>query len=198
MEIYGVKPDGEIEGKFELNNSWLGAARVWTKLGDFYFGEWDYEKEFDKARREGREPPDPLAGPWQRTWDLQYSDKITDFEWTTLMSTMDGCIIPKEHFELVARHFREFHKKYEPSHYAKCAEAIEQLGKEGYIGYCVNATSVNQNPWWVYLTTEELNALPAGADDSGRPYNVNVDEKHWFYDPAQRAAAIKQGKPKKK
>jgi hypothetical protein len=197
MEIYGVKADGSIESKFALGNSWLGAMLVWTQLGNKYLGKYDYIAEGDKRealRRQGKDPDkelgeyDPMGVT--RVWKLHSSEKLTDAEWCVLVCTFDGCIVLKDQFEHVAKCFREFHQQFPTSHYAACAEAIEKLRDEGYEGYCVNATSVNQNPWWVYPTREEREKLPPDDDGEGRPYDLNIDKKHWFFDPADRAKEI--------
>lgn len=191
MEIFGVKPDGEVEPKFQLKNSFLGAWLVWTELGNKYLGKFDYVAECKKRealRREGKDP-DKELGEYDprgvtRSWALQRSPKLTDAEWCVLMTTFDRCIVGKEHFDYVAECFETFAKEF-PSHYDKCAEAIRMLKAEGYVGYCINATSVSQSPWWVVDASQN--------DEDGRPYNVNTDNTHWYFDPTARAAYLAKG-----
>lgn len=201
MEIYGVKPDGEVVGKFELNNACLGAALVWTVLGEKYLGKYDYKADCDRReelRREGKDP-DKEMGPfdpmgWTRVFRLQNNPQVSEVDWCVLMSTFDGCIIGKDQFEYVTKCFREFHKEFPNSHYAKCAEAIEKLRDESFVGYCVNATSVSQNPWWLYPSKEEQEA----GDEEGRAFNVETDKKQnsgvepWYFDPADRKSAAEE------
>jgi hypothetical protein len=182
MEIFGVRPDGVIESKYELKNSWLGSILVWQELGNKYLGKFDYEAECNKRellRRQGKDPDkelgryDPMGVT--RSWALQNDARLSDAEWCALVCTFDNCIVPREQFDYVARCFREFGATF-GGHYPRCAEALEKLRDEGYIGYCINATSVNENPWWVRDPDEE----------EGRPYDINLDKKHWFFDPLQR------------
>lgn len=195
MEIYGVKESGEVEPMYELGNSWLGAALVWTQLGNKYIGKYDSMADLverERLRREGKNPDEVLGKHdpfgWTRTWKLQDSPRITEVDWCVLVTTFDWCIVPKEQFEHVIHCFREFHKEFPTSHYAKCAEAIERLRDAGYIGYCINATSVNSNPWCVRLPEEEV---PEDGDDF-RPYNINTDTKHWFFNKETRLKKIEE------
>lgn len=182
MEIYGVRPNGDVTRAFELPNAWLGAALVWTELGNKYLGPYDPRTELERLRREGKEESfDPFG--WVRTWDLADSPKLTDAEWCVLTTTFDHFIVPKEQFEYVAKCFEEFHKEFPKSHYHKLAYLISKFDALGYIGYCVNATSVNANPWWVR------------EGDEGRPYNIYKDNTHIFFDPAVRVDVCRPPEP---
>lgn len=183
MEIYGVKPDGDIERVCELQNAWLGAMLVWTELGNKYLGPFNIEAEC--ARREMLRQMGRDAGPFDpmgvtRSWRLHRSRLLTDAEWCVLKSTFDGCIVGNVHFSYVAQCFRQFGAQFPKSHYTECARVLDEMGD--HIGYCVNATSVNDNPWWVRVADE----------DEGRPYNVNIDHGHWWFDPEDRMREIEK------
>lgn len=161
MEIYEVRPSGEVVARADLKNSFRGPIMVWMSLCKKYLGSTGGFSD------------------WERTWALQHSARITDAEFCVLMSTFDNCIISRGQFDHAARCFEEFDREF-PGHYGACTGILRELLTEDAIGFCVNGTSVNENPWWVH--TE-------GGDD-GVPYNVNTGTKHWFFDPAMRPGMI--------
>jgi hypothetical protein len=177
MVLFTVKDNGDVVRCESLRNSWLGAALVWTKLGEKYLGKFDPENEFKKSKMSGNEF-DPFG--WKRTWDLQHNPKIEQQDWVVLMSTFDNIIIPRNQMLYVADHFEVFNEEF-PSHFGACAHVLRQLYDEGSHGFAIQATTVSENPWWI----EE-------EGEYGHPYNVKQGTKHWFFDPNERARLIKE------
>jgi len=159
MEIYAVDKDGDVVLWTELQNSWRGCVLVWRTLGEKY--------------QHGN------TSDWPRSWKLQNDSRLSDAEWCVLMATFDWCVIPREHFAWASKCFREFAAQV-PCHFGDAAKAIDEMGEQGYQGFCLNGTSVNQNPWFFW---------DADGED-GRPYNINTDTKHWFLTPELRAAKL--------
>lgn len=159
MEVYAVDGDGDVVLLTEFRNAWRGAMLVWHEIAKKYgvLNEWGY--------------PDIEA-----SWKLARTTQLTEPEWCTMVCTFDDVIIPREHFEYVARMFAAFPFD---GHYRELAKLIPTLGPS-IRGLCFNGTSVNENPWWVFGENE---------DDEGRPYNIDRDSKHWFFDPADRPHA---------
>lgn len=164
VELYAVREDGNIVHKRDLANSWLGAMLVWSELGKKYCGGFNLLNL------------DPV-------WALQNSPELTGAEWCTLMTTFDDCVVPVAQFGLVAQCYRDFGANFPKSHYAEIANVLDSLAAEGAIGFCANQTSINCNPWWV-------DGDPDAEDDEGRPYNIHVDSKHWFFDFALRKRTL--------
>jgi hypothetical protein len=219
VEICGVLADGEVRRvpQFDLRNAWLGVVFVWGTLHDKYFGKFNFETAYrewetakEAARRRGVDvEKDPAwrdfdHNGWRKSWTLSVSPQISEVDWCVLLATFDGFILPKAHFAHAARCFRAFHAEFPTGHVGAWADIVEALERDGYIGFCVNATSVNSNPWWVHPSTAEREAMLARhaetqneaalLDYDGRPYNINIDtqhrtgSKHWFFDPAAYAA----------
>lgn len=105
---------------------------------------------------------------WKAVFALQKDSRLSECELFTLFATFDNVIIGKEHFEYARAKFEEFNKQCD-SHFRSLSTLLQGLEAKGYLGFCFNQTSVNSSPWEVW----------EGEDDC-RPYNINVDTKHWF------------------
>jgi hypothetical protein len=172
MGLLAVKPDGDVIPYMDLRNSWLGAAQVWTQLGNKYLGEYDIAAEQKKAKESGTEF-DPFG--WIRTWELQHSPDIEEQDWVTLMTTFDHMIVPKEHMLYVAEQLEKFAHEFPNTHYKKCAEVLRELHGKGYEGFCIYTTSTAENEWVI-----------ENEEDEERPYNIFTDDGHWFLCPEKR------------
>lgn len=184
MEVYFVNSSGDVRPLAELGNSWLGAAFVWTHVGERYFGKWDFETEYDKYKASGAKGRFDQSG-WERAWTLHSDPKVAEWDWATLVSTFDKMLIPREHFEYMAKQFELFyeaHRHAGRSHYKELARILREGMPEGARGLCFNATSVGENPWWVHGENEE----DENEEDEGRPYNIDRDHDHQVFDPAER------------
>jgi len=222
-KLYKVCPNGDVKLFAELPNAWRHAPLAWGKLFEKYNGplifDVDYrqwEADRNRARAEGRDVnSDPLLksydhGGWIRSWQLQHSPKISEADWCVLLTTFDGCIVPREHFQHVISCYCEFDAQF-PGHFAACAAALEMLLREDARGYCINATSINSNPWHVHLTdAAEIERLAAAVDAGndtaalaleGRPYNIDKDTHlasgvaHWFFEPTHYATRTRKDTP---
>jgi hypothetical protein len=179
MEVYRVDSNGDCVPLVKLRNSWLGASFVWTQVGNRYLGEYDFEKEYALYVAGGRQGKFDHTG-WVRAWALQHDPRVAEWDWATLVSTFDWCVLPAEHLGYLSRQYRLFHEAHlahGTSHYRSLAAVFSELLPEGTRGVCFNATSVNENPWWV----RDLD-----PDQEGRPYNIDLDTKHWLFDPLKR------------
>lgn len=192
LEIYGVEPGGDVVRIRELQNSWLGAALYWTRLGNKYLGEYDVGAAIEAAvaRGESANGVDPMG--WERTWALQRDPRITDAEWFVLMSTFDKCVIPRKQFAHAASCFAEVGLEYPQSHFTKLAGLIESAACLAYGGVCFCWTSVSSDGWRVSV-----------GEDESRPYNVDTDPErtaenssgHWYLNQAQRAGMLAVAPP---
>lgn len=154
LEIYGVRPDGDVVSFTDLRNSWRGAALVWSELGTKYLSHSKSACLIDD-------------GASERVWKLVSDPRLTEAERVVLLSTFDGVWIPIGMFPLFARSCEEFARQHPDSHYATIPSVLERMRTEGFVGYCANQTSVCSNPWWI----------SAGEDDEGRRVNVTHDER---------------------
>lgn len=222
-ELYKVCPNGDVVRFTELPNAWRHAPLAWGKLFEKYNGPLDFETDYRQwqvdrisAGAAGRDVnSDPVLkeydhGGWIRSWRLQHSPQISESDWCVLLTTFDGCVVRREHFQHVIKCYREFDAQF-PGHFAACATALEHLMREDARGYCVNATSVNSNPWRVRLKDpDEIERLSLAADEGddaaalaleGRPYNIDKDTQlanrvsHWFFDPTRYETRTQKDKP---
>ncbi len=178
MVLFTVNDNGDVVPCARLGNSWLGAALVWTNLGNKYLGEFDPVKEHKKSLASGKEF-DPFG--WERTWKLQHSPSIAQHDWVVLMSTFDNIIIPRNQMLYVADQFDAFYEEFPSSHYGACAKILRELYARGSRGFAIQATTVSENPWYI-----------ENEDGDGYPYNINTGTKHTFFDPKERDELIKQ------
>lgn len=174
VEIYAVDKDGNVGSYGDAKNSWGGAIHIWDALSRKLFN-----KRFDLG---DSNPP---------IWKGVESPKATPNDKIVLCSTFDGCWIKKEgdNFAKLIAAYKEFWKNHNTFQnwqgnwvdvhptIPAMIHIFEKAEKDPDVyGLCFNATSVNQNPWWLYnwdagpeVSQDEL--------DEGRPVNINTDKK---------------------
>lgn len=170
LEVYGVQEDGEVVHYADLRNSWEGAMKVWMFLADKYLGT-------SGGHLLGGE------NAMRPVWDLHKDARLSEEEWTVLMLTFDHCIVPVAQMEFAATACEKFGK----GHYSDALATIfREMVQKGLKGVCFNQTSVSGSPWTIHLRGEEAEVEYAKTGRYDRPYNLNVDTKHWFFDRAER------------
>jgi hypothetical protein len=153
-----VNGDGDVYDGKEFRNSHY-APVIWKTLYDKYIPNLD--SHFFMCD--------------DRLWDLQYSYKLSNYEWYVFLSTFDRIIVPPELFSIVSESF----SKFVP--YSK--DCIDH--SKGYIdfinnvydleptcrGICWYTTSLIEDPW--YIEDDE-------NDENDRLYNIDIDDNHYF------------------
>lgn len=159
VEIYAVRPNGNIERYGEAHNAWGGAMHIWVALASKYKTGGDLIQGFKTL--------------WRSIGQMEESD-----QWT-LASTFDQCIIQKEYLPTLIKHLNTF--LCETAWHGTLAQEIEVLKRANedvnVQGVCFNQTSVNTNPWYIYSDESEEDG------EDGRVYNINNDTNHWFLTP---------------
>lgn len=173
MVLYEVRANGDVVERFELRNSWRGAALVWTELGKKY--QHVIERHIAPKHKPDRYD---FAG-WGLTWKLAWRPEITDAEWFVLCSTFDRVLIPQEHLAHATDCFEKFGAEF-GGHWAEVARATRVLIDEQKCGLAFNHTTVSQSHWGI-----------CGDDDSWRPYNIQRDSNHETLSPEDRADFLK-------
>lgn len=168
--LYGFKQetvDGEKQSEAvafaTFQNSWGGAALVWSCVFDEFFK--------DPAR---------MYDSWMARPDVLWTahkmvDRVPACVRAVHASTYDRALVLAEHFLIHADNLEAFCERYKSrdatngvNHLPDWAAAFrDAVGKWDAIG--LYATSCAQNPWWVY----------GEGDDEGRPYDLGFDEDHF-------------------
>jgi hypothetical protein len=110
--------------------------------------------------------------------ELYYCDDDIELnDWYALTSTFDNVVIPPESIECVADALEEFFvSRGYVEHGHELAGAMREALKtvEGCRGLAFYISSINSDPWRVREGCIEC------CDPDYRPYNLDLDEKHWF------------------
>lgn len=93
IEIFKFDENGDSESFGTVNNTWLGAMRVWDILGKKYCGHG--ASIFDKGQMEA-------------IWNLVGNKTVTLDEKIVLCTTFDKCLVKKEDIPKVIDAFRKF------------------------------------------------------------------------------------------
>lgn len=159
VEIYAVRPNGDIEKYGEAQNAFGGAMHIWMALKDKY--------------KTGGGILEGFTTLWQNI------GKMSEVDQWVLASTFDNVMITKEHLPTLIRHLNTFMVEDAWSDtLAKEITILKQATRDKHVqAICFNQTSVNSNPWYVSSEDEE------GEIVDERPYNINQDTGHWFLTP---------------
>ncbi len=158
LEIFAVRPDGNVQKYGEAHNAWGGAMHIWRTLDEKYqtgSGLFDYR---------------PL---WESIGRLDEPD-----QWV-LASTYDWVLISKEHLPTLIKHLKAFCKRSPTETLDEAITVLERaVQDESVQAIGMNQTSVN-DLWWHALTPSD-----EGADeDEHHPYNIHRETKHWYLTP---------------
>lgn len=178
--LYKVPAKGKIESFQEFGNSRRGAAMLWAHLGRKYipgFRDMHYDSDSARVRKLAKDP------------------RLHDHEKDVLLSTLDGAMLAREHFERVAaamdrvakeltrvdndksRGLREVYIQ-DPGHYPEHAAALRRmLDDQAAYAACWDQTSVASDQWTRY---DECETCGHELDDTGRMYDISRDSGHWF------------------
>ncbi len=186
--IYGVTKDGALEELAELRNSWLLAPLVWDRMHEKYLGKWDFRKahdDYDAAKARGEDPGEFDRSGWSAAWKLAKDPRISESDYAVLLVTFDHYVCPREHMIHAAEQFEVFAKGTEnPGHFDALPGIFRKAHSDGYEGVCLQQTSTSDSMWWVH----------GGEDEDGRPYDFNVDTKHWYFNPDEHPARAAEPK----
>ncbi len=161
VEIYSVKPNGEVVGAFEVRNAMAGALFIWEHLREKYGvgSAFNY---------------DPL-------WKLFTDDRMDLADKIVLGLTFDKVIIKRENLPPTVHALQKFISIHSTPTLVGIVDALAKLAEDPEcMGVCFNHTSVAASYWEKW--DEET--------DQGRHYDLNADPGHWFlYDELPPEAA---------
>lgn len=151
VEIYSVKPNGEVVGAFEVRNAMGGALMIWERLREKY----DVGSAFNY---------DPL-------WKLFTDDRMDLADKIVMGLTFDKVIIKRENLPPTINALRRFISSHSTPTLVGIVDALTKLAKDPECaGVCFNHTSVAESYWEKW--DEQA--------DEGRHYDLNADQGHWF------------------
>ena len=145
VTIFGFDKEGNSFEIGDINNAWLGAMAVWSKMSEKYL-----RKDFS------------IMGP-KEVWNLFDSEKISHIDRVVLGSTFDKVIVKKENFEDLIKCFNEFEGNTNLKEQAKLIQ--ENMNKTDYIGFHQNSVSCefffdynleNEEHWFLYDDVNEV------------------------------------------
>lgn len=93
IEIFKFDKQGNSEDIGKVNNSWRGSPAIWEIMGNKYCGHGAPMFDIEKMRE---------------IWNLVDKPDIPTNERIVLFTTLDKCLVKKEHLEKVVSAFREF------------------------------------------------------------------------------------------
>jgi len=191
-EMYKVDREGNVRHAAEFHNASHGAWLVWKQLCERYLPGKDLVMSLIKLD----------DGGMQEVWDLWKNPAVSLTHRIVMASTFDRVMVRCENLPRLIEAIEEYVNDFDRPHLIQPSELIvypanappppfpdrealptttlsaqarklrELAQDDGVAAVCWNQTSVNCNPWWVYNGDDE--------EDEGRPYNINVDENHWF------------------
>ncbi|MBU2177531.1 MAG: hypothetical protein KJ556_20765 [Gammaproteobacteria bacterium] len=155
--LYSISKDGNVYSFREFRNAFRSAYLVWDNMAKRYLG-----KEASSFM---------IGNNMQQVWDLWTKEDIPEAHRLTMAATFDHVIVRRENFETLANAFDQYAKDFaDPGHIPAQANALRELATTDCLGACWQQTSVAEDLWQIWNYEE----------DEGRPYNINVDEGHWF------------------
>lgn len=151
VHVYKVHLDGSVQMERKLRYAPGGALYIWTQLSRKYCqSHWIDFK--------------PLWAMWN-TPAMNHYDKIV------LGLTFDGAIIEKQALVECYQAMMQIFCGRGSETFFDIARAIKELADdEDCMGVCFDHTSVAESFW----------SVPIDGGDDCRPYNVNVDQGHWY------------------
>jgi hypothetical protein len=161
-EMYRVDANGDVQPYEDFHNAWRGAFLVWREMSKAYLG-----KEF---------PLHKLETDARETWDLWKNAEIPVAYRIVMAHTFDNVMIRRENFTRFIEAVEEYAETFDAGTLLEQAQAVARI-PEDTLAICWNPTSVNCNPWQKHEICETCNQEIV---DEYRPYNINVDERHWF------------------
>lgn len=208
-QLKAFDKNGDAVGLEEFRNSHYLQV-IWNRLAEKYGVLEKIRREIARERGvpEGRidryEVGGRLMMDMKPVWDLQKSPDISDDDWRCLLFTFDNAVVRPEDIEAFAAAFEKFEvgDRDVVNHgagFARCMrKALSSI--EGIRGVALYGTSICGDPWGgVPLPIEQCGECGAPIRINGggeaectqepedhyidhdyRPYNLDLDEKHWF------------------
>ena len=172
--LYVFRSDGLAEAHTTFRNSHGSAPRVWRALCEKYI-----HPIYPQLR---------VFRDVEKLFEIQESLPLKDFEVDLLHWTADRFILKSEYFTAMADSFDKFELEYPCPGYANHLPAIAELMRKFKIdepdvqAIAFQQTSVAEDMWYVFETIEHP-VDPEYTKDEDRPYDLNKDTNHFFYEP---------------
>lgn len=157
VEIYAVRPNGDVELYDEVHNAHGGAMRIWRALGD------DYGNPFPMWNDE----------PWWK-WasNACRAGVISDDDALVYLISCDWGITPGELIPKAADALEAFYARHpHPTGDGIVAVLRRMAADPDVTGVCFNHTSVVADPLWKPWDYQA---------DQPVTYNINTNEGHWW------------------
>lgn len=147
--IVGFESGGDAYEILNLGDNWGGSMNIWTTLGQKY-----------GIVPDGRLPKSEEH--FAAIKDLVNAPSLTDDEWYSLQTTIDGVVVPLSLMTTVADALEAF----EPSTSNLVAQvaALRQAQSQGIRAVAIQQTTIGDSFWYV--------------KDEERPYNIDSDTGH--------------------
>lgn len=177
--IIHIGRDGMANVAGELRNSHLWSPMTWNVLSMKYRG---YLTSFFGTESDA---------DFQALWDMHATDQLTFADNVAMQLTFDNVLVRREDFARVADALEQCYSDNSAWvagmrgwHIRGAAKAFQDaLLDEDVIAIGFNGTSVSDGP--LLGVHEETSVTVDGEeyeDVEVRPYNINVDQEHWFLD----------------
>lgn len=176
MEVYVVKPDGDVVFHSGIKNAFLGAFFIWQKLCDRY-GFYQADPIDWRDGITGFHAGRAILDEFRKLFRHMPEMSSTDF--LIMESTCDGAIVPRDLMPRLAEALREFAGVYSGGNQLLLADLIDVLYTEDIRGMAFCQTSVAQCSW-------ALSIDPSDEGSGERSLNIDRDkltstgQKHWF------------------
>ena len=176
-EIYGFSNHGKAYLYGRVENSWRGGMAIWRILEEKHLPQYrpPYVPAYipdDQVESWCHFKPSRLIGidgsAAKEVLELVNNKAIPIHERITLATTLDYCIVKKEHIPKLIEAFNAFEGETSLPEQVKILQAMYEDKKCIAVGW--NQTSVNCTTWDTY-----------GRDKKGncKPYNLKIGDKHW-------------------
>ena len=168
MTLHIVPEHGEVYNAKEFWNAWLGAAAIWTTLGEKYLGgKRDYVSNPNGFSMMDRANCEKLWGFSENPCPLTAAERVV------LVTTMDMVMARWENLPRLAQAFRDFQAEHSTAaHCLAQADYIEQelLPGDAKHAICWTQTSVAGDVWY----------SPRCSDEKHYMWDIEKDEGHWY------------------
>ena len=155
--------DNTVSGEIPYQNSWGGAAYIWSSLFDRYLKEHEYDSWMIEER--GRD-----------LWRLADDERVPEYARVVLAFTFDRFLVMNRDFKTLAGYMRRFVEEYPPDnrvcHVAQWADVLDKSEVQA-IG--LHGTSVTENPWLIWQPDPD-------HEDEGEYVSVNIGEPDTYFD----------------
>ncbi|SRR6266571_1188624 len=159
LEVFVVRPNGDVVKYGEAHNAWGGAMHIWEKL----------DKQYQTNC--------PILN-YRQLWNS--IGRMSEPDKWVLASTYDNVLIQDEHLPTLIKHLTAFVECYPSSTLVEAIDLLERASEDNEaqaVGF--NQTSVNSDVWRVYIPPEDEEE----EDGETRPYNIYKDTGHWYLTP---------------